>query len=103
MVLIHSRLISAVASMLDGSGLQIAELAEAQGVTDPAYFSRFFKRLTGRARIAPAPSSKSRAQRPAMLHGNDPEISASTEGRRWRLAPMLRRHPSVSQTGALCR
>ncbi|CAN7748987.1 helix-turn-helix domain-containing protein [Rhizobium sp. LjRoot258] len=45
--LIHSRLISEASTMLDGSGLQIAAVAEALGFTDPAYFSRFFKRLTG--------------------------------------------------------
>lgn len=47
MELVHSRLISEASTMLDGSGLQIAAVAEALGFTDPAYFSRFFKRLTG--------------------------------------------------------
>ncbi len=47
MELIHSHLISEALTMLDGSGLQIAAVAEALGFTDPAYFSRFFKRITG--------------------------------------------------------
>lgn len=47
MELVHQRLMSEAATLLDGSALQIAEVAEALGFKDAAYFSRFFKRMAG--------------------------------------------------------
>jgi AraC family transcriptional activator of pobA len=47
--LIHSRLIAEARQMLEGSGMHIAEIALSLGFEDPAYFSRFFKRLSGRS------------------------------------------------------
>ncbi len=47
MELIHSRLITEAVSLLDGTTMQIGEIAEALGFKDAAYFSRFFKRQTG--------------------------------------------------------
>ena len=45
--LIHARIIHEADALLDDSSLQIAEIAEELGFSDPAYFSRFYKRLTG--------------------------------------------------------
>ncbi|NGN41155.1 helix-turn-helix domain-containing protein [Mesorhizobium sp. CGMCC 1.15528] len=50
LALIHARLITEAEILLDSSTLQVSEVAEALGFRDPAYFNRFFKRLTG---IAP--------------------------------------------------
>jgi AraC family transcriptional activator of pobA len=47
MELIHSRLVAEAAMLLDGTTMQIAEIAEALGFKDAAYFSRFFKRQAG--------------------------------------------------------
>ncbi|SIQ71475.1 transcriptional regulator, AraC family [Rhizobium sp. RU35A] len=44
---IHNRLAAEAAILLDGSPLQIAEIADALGFRDAAYFSRFFKRMAG--------------------------------------------------------
>ncbi len=44
---IHGRLVAEAVILLDGSSLQIAEIADALGFKDAAYFSRFFKRVTG--------------------------------------------------------
>jgi AraC family transcriptional activator of pobA len=49
LALIHARLIAEARQMIEGSGLQIAEVAGLLGFEDPAYFSRFFKRLTGKS------------------------------------------------------
>lgn len=46
--LIHSRLIAEARQMLENSGMQVAEIALSLGFEDPAYFSRFFKRLNGK-------------------------------------------------------
>ncbi|MGQ3210228.1 helix-turn-helix domain-containing protein [Shinella sp.] len=42
-----ARLMMEAEMLLGGSSLQIAEVAEALGFRDAAYFSRFFKRLAG--------------------------------------------------------
>lgn len=47
--LIHARLFSEARQMLENSGLQIAEISAHLGFDDPAYFSRFFKRLSGKS------------------------------------------------------
>lgn len=47
MELVHARLLMEAQILLDGSSLQVAEVAEALGFRDAAYFSRFFKRLAG--------------------------------------------------------
>jgi AraC family transcriptional activator of pobA len=47
MELIHARLIQEATTLLDSSTLQISEAAEALGFKDAAYFSRFFKRMSG--------------------------------------------------------
>ncbi|MCF3643033.1 AraC family transcriptional regulator [Rhizobium sp. TRM95111] len=47
MELIHARMMMEAEMLLDGSSLQIAQVAEALGFRDAAYFSRFFKRLAG--------------------------------------------------------
>lgn len=44
---IHARLMAQAETLLDGSPLQIGEIAHALGFRDAAYFSRFFKRITG--------------------------------------------------------
>ncbi|MGV8855774.1 MAG: helix-turn-helix domain-containing protein [Devosia sp.] len=44
---IHDRTCAAARQMLESSGLQIDRVAALLGFDDPAYFSRFFKRLTG--------------------------------------------------------
>ena len=45
--LIHNRLMTEARQMLETSGMQIAGIALSLGFEDPAYFSRFFKRLNG--------------------------------------------------------
>ncbi|MDO5659102.1 MAG: helix-turn-helix domain-containing protein [Paracoccus sp. (in: a-proteobacteria)] len=47
--LIHARLHAEARQMLEGSGLQIAQIALHLGFDDPAYFSRFFKRIGGKS------------------------------------------------------
>ena len=47
LALVHARIIHEADTLLDDSSLQIAEIAEELGFSDPAYFSRFYKRLTG--------------------------------------------------------
>jgi AraC family transcriptional activator of pobA len=49
LALIHARLVAEARQLLEGSSLQIAETAALLGFEDPAYFSRFFKRLTGKS------------------------------------------------------
>lgn len=49
LVLMHTRLITEAETLLDSSTLQVSEVAEALGFRDPAYFNRFFKRMTGMA------------------------------------------------------
>jgi len=46
--IVHERLIAEADTLLDDPSLKIAEVAEALGFHDPAYFSRFYKRETGR-------------------------------------------------------
>lgn len=47
LALIHGRLMHEAEALLDNSSMQIAEIADELGFSDPAYFSRFFKRLSG--------------------------------------------------------
>lgn len=47
LTLIHARIIHEADALLDDSSLQISEIAEELGFTDPAYFSRFYKRICG--------------------------------------------------------
>lgn len=47
--LIHARLFAEARQMIENSGLQIAEISMHLGFDDPAYFSRFFKRLSGKS------------------------------------------------------
>ena len=47
LALIHGRLMREAEALLDDSSLQISEIAEELGFSDPAYFSRFYKRLSG--------------------------------------------------------
>ncbi len=47
LALIHARIIHEADAMLDHTSMQISEIAEDLGFSDPAYFSRFYKRLTG--------------------------------------------------------
>ncbi|WP_051469536.1 helix-turn-helix domain-containing protein [Chelativorans sp. J32] len=49
LAIIHARLVEEAISLLEGSSLPVAEIAETLGFQDPAYFSRFFKRETGRS------------------------------------------------------
>ncbi len=49
LALIHARLMAEARQMLQNSGMHIGEIALALGFEDPAYFSRFFKRLSGRS------------------------------------------------------
>lgn len=49
LAIVHARLIHEADALLDDSSMQIAEIAEELGFADPAYFSRFYKRLTGRS------------------------------------------------------
>ena len=61
--LIHARIMTEAASLLDSSTLQIGEIAAILGFKDAAYFSRFFKRLAG---ISP------RAHREGLTDRNRP-------------------------------
>ncbi|MDD1015369.1 helix-turn-helix domain-containing protein [Pseudomonas rubra] len=47
--IIHQRLLLEAKRELIYTSLSIKQLAESLGFTDPAYFSRFFRRLTGKA------------------------------------------------------
>ena len=47
LTLIHARIIHEADAMLDNTSMLISEIAEDLGFSDPAYFSRFYKRLTG--------------------------------------------------------
>lgn len=47
LALIHRRLVEDAEAMLERSTLQVAEIADALGFRDPAYFNRFFTRATG--------------------------------------------------------
>lgn len=49
MALIHARIILEAEALLDSSTLQISEIAEELGFSDPGYFSRFYKRITGQS------------------------------------------------------
>ncbi|MVT00088.1 helix-turn-helix domain-containing protein [Devosia sp. L53-10-65] len=49
LALIHARIIAEARQMIENSGLQIAEISAHLGFDDPAYFSRFFKRLGGKS------------------------------------------------------
>ncbi len=46
--LIHARLINEACQMIESSGMQFSEIATHLGFEDAAYFSRFFKRLSGK-------------------------------------------------------
>lgn len=47
LALIHARLIHEADGLLETSDMPIAQVAELLGFSDPAYFSRFYKRMTG--------------------------------------------------------
>jgi len=47
LALIHRRVMYEAEALLDDSRLQISEIAEDLGFSDPAYFSRFYKRMSG--------------------------------------------------------
>jgi AraC family transcriptional activator of pobA len=47
LALIHRRVMYEAEALLDDSRLQISEIAEELGFSDPAYFSRFYKRMSG--------------------------------------------------------
>ncbi len=49
LAIVHARIRAEADTLLDNSSLQIAEIAEALGFGDPAYFSRFFRRRCGEA------------------------------------------------------
>lgn len=49
LALIHTRLLNEARQMIETSGMQISEIAAFLGFEDPAYFSRFFKRLSGKS------------------------------------------------------
>lgn len=49
LTLIHARLFAEARQMLETSGMQISEISTHLGFDDPAYFSRFFRRLSGRS------------------------------------------------------
>ncbi|AEQ53711.1 transcriptional regulator, AraC family [Pelagibacterium halotolerans B2] len=49
LALIHARLMAEARQMIETSGMHISEIATVLGFDDPAYFSRFFKRLTGKS------------------------------------------------------
>ncbi|MEM6985454.1 MAG: AraC family transcriptional regulator, partial [Pseudomonadota bacterium] len=46
-VLVHQRKCLEAQRLLRFTGLSIAEVSYALGFTDPSYFSRMFKRMTG--------------------------------------------------------
>jgi AraC-like DNA-binding protein len=45
--MLHARLIDEARRRLDQSGLSVEQVAYSLGFRDPAYFNRFFTRLTG--------------------------------------------------------
>lgn len=47
LAIIHARLHAEACQMLETSAMQIAEISASLGFPDPAYFSRFFKRISG--------------------------------------------------------
>lgn len=47
LAVVHQRLMLEACQMLESSSMQIAEIAAFLGFEDPAYFSRFFKRMSG--------------------------------------------------------
>lgn len=47
LALAHNRLMLEAEQLLNGTGLQVAEVADRLGFRDPAYFSRFFQRHAG--------------------------------------------------------
>lgn len=49
LALIHARILNEARQMIETSGMQISEIAAFLGFEDPAYFSRFFKRLSGKS------------------------------------------------------
>lgn len=49
LALIHNRLLNEARQMIETSGMQISEIAAYLGFEDAAYFSRFFKRLSGKS------------------------------------------------------
>lgn len=49
LALIHERIVREANALLGSSTLQIAEIADQLGYADPSYFSRFYKRVTGRS------------------------------------------------------
>jgi len=46
---IHTRLFAEARQLVEASGLQISEISAQLGFEDPAYFSRFFKRMGGKS------------------------------------------------------
>ncbi|HEV7369920.1 helix-turn-helix domain-containing protein [Arenibaculum sp.] len=70
LAVIHDRLIAEAEILLDGSGLQVAEVAEALGFRDAAYFNRFFRRKTG------TPPGRHRAAAPRGRAGVDKSFAA---------------------------
>ncbi|SNR66538.1 helix-turn-helix domain-containing protein [Puniceibacterium sediminis] len=65
LALIHARIIHEADALLDDSSLQIAEIADDLGFSDPAYFSRFYKRLTGQSPNHQRRDIQSRKSRPS--------------------------------------
>jgi len=49
LAVIHARLIKEADDLLERSTMQIAEISDYLGFSDPAYFSRFYKRMTGQS------------------------------------------------------
>ncbi|HWJ87193.1 MAG TPA: helix-turn-helix domain-containing protein [Pelagibacterium sp.] len=49
LAIIHARLHTEARQMLETSGMHIAQIASVLGFEDPAYFSRFFKRLNSKS------------------------------------------------------
>ena len=47
--LIHTRILVEADAMLDSTSMPISRIAEDLGFSDPAYFSRFYKRLAGQS------------------------------------------------------
>jgi AraC family transcriptional activator of pobA len=68
--IVHERLIAEADTLLDDSSLKIAEVAETLGFHDPAYFSRFYKRETGR------PPNKQRLDVTARQAGQSSSFAA---------------------------
>jgi AraC family transcriptional activator of pobA len=67
MALVHTRLLTEAARLLDGSAMQTGEIAELLGFRDAAYFSRFFKRLTG---VSPRDYRQNAVHRRGAAEGN---------------------------------